>query len=919
MRWLILIIITLPLTCSAQLIKKKVKPKPTRLDSIFINDHFSYESLDTVYQTLERKYGVHISYDQNYCRKRHMTYWYMSTALSTAIEISTREQGLTYVIENDSEVTVRKIPGFIPEDVDGEEVPEKVLLESTEGAVKYTGAPVKKNFTLSGKVVDIFSGEPLPFALLKIKGTTNGATANADGLFSLLNVPNDTITIEVSYMSYKTRDIYMNPDISKDNIIIELVPDQNTIDEVVITANREDMMSISGDNISMVRMSPKKLAELPNIGEKDVMRAYQLMPGVSAANESSSGLYVRGGTPDQNLIVYDGFTIYHVDHLYGFYSAFNANALKDVQLYKGGFGAKYGGRLSSVMEITGKEGNKKQFNFGGDVSLLSGNLFTEIPLTEKISILAAWRRSWKGPIYNLIFDSFNGDEEEQQPVTRGPGGMGSNNTKTTNYFSDLNTKVTYALSDKDNISFSYFYSIDKLDNSFSIEAPGFGGNNNFNNSTTDLTKYGNIGMSLRWSRKWTNKLFGNTVLSYSNYYSDRDRSNERTVKDSTGEESTVKNGIFEDNSLKDLSVKSDYEWSMFKNNKLNFGVFATSYDIKYSYSQDDTSTILDKANEGVLAGGYIEDKYTFLKQRADITLGLRMSNYSVTNKLYYEPRIAAGYKFNDKISLKGAYGQYYQFANRITREDILSGSREFWLLSDDENIPVSSATHYIAGINYDTKSFLFSVEGYYKKLYNISEYSLRFMSSFRTISYEENFYSGSGYARGLEFLIQKKTGKFTGWVSYTLGEAMNYFSVYSDSYYPANQNVTHEFKAVGVYKYRRWDFSATWIYASGKPYTAPGGSYQVELLDGTTQDYFTVTSKNSLRLPDYHRLDLSVNYHIYNGIGKDIGYLGLSVFNLYNRTNVWYKQFYVEESEIIETNVNYLSITPNLTLSLRIR
>jgi len=173
----------------------------------------------------------------------------------------------------------------------------------------------------------------------------------------------------------------------------------------------------------------------------------------------------------------------------------------------------------------------------------------------------------------------------------------------------------------------------------------------------------------------------------------------------------------------------------------------------------------------------------------------------------------------------------------------------------------------------------------------------------------------------MEFLIQKKTGKFTGWVSYTLGQARNHFDTYSTLDFPAAQDVTHEFHLVGIYTYKRWNFSATWIYATGRPYTSPSGAYQVTLLDGTTQDFFTVTSKNSLRLPDYHRMDLAINYKLLRGEGKkrkEIGYIGFSIFNVYNRINVWYKQYTIVDSQIIETNVNYLGFVPNLTLSLKL-
>ncbi|MES2479347.1 MAG: TonB-dependent receptor [Bacteroidota bacterium] len=924
LKW-IFILSLIPLHSFGQLIKPKVKVPPSPLEKIIINEQFSYQPLDQVYKTLIKNYGLKIIYDSTYCKKRYFSYWFTGTPAPLAIEITTRDpitsyrppDPMSFTIDSTLTIYIKHSKSIYYED-DGTIVQQEMPEQK-----KYQGPPQKKNFTLSGKTVDVTSGEPLPFAILKVKGTTLGTTSNADGFFTLLNVPSDTMTLSVNSMGYKSVDLYLNPEIQTNDFLIELFPSSNSLNEVVVVGNKEDLMKMSSDNLSMIKLSPAKLAELPNIGEKDIMRAFQLMPGVSAANESSSGLYVRGGTPDQNLVIYDGFTIYHVDHLYGFFSAFNANALKDVQLYKGGFESKFGGRLSSVMEITGKEGNRKQFNFGGDISLLSGNLFTEIPLTEKITILAAWRRSWKGPIYNWIFKSFNKDdnEAETQP-TMGGGGPGGASTeaKTTSYFSDLNAKVTFRPTTKDNISYSYFYSIDKLDNSFSLSAPSFGGGGgNFSNGTTDLTRYGNIGMSLKWSRKWTDKLYGNTIVSYSNYFSDRDRSNERTTEDSLGNESTVKNGIFENNDLKDLSVKSDYEWDVFKGNKLEFGAFATSYDIQYTYSQDDTSNVLERKDNGLLMGGYLQDKYSFLHNRAEIKAGIRLSYFDITKQTYKEPRLSIGYKINEKLSLKASYGEYYQFANRITREDILSGSRDFWILSDGNKVPVSSSVHYIAGISYETKDYLFSAEGYYKKLYDVTEYSLRFTSSFRSTTVNENFYSGYGFAKGIELLAQKKSGKFTGWLSYTLGQANNHFDVYSTGYFPANQDVTNEFKMVGIYKYKRWDFAATWIFATGRPYTAPAGSYTITLLDGSTQDYFTVTNKNSLRLPDYHRLDLSVNYHILSADKKDIGYWGLSLFNAYNKTNIWYKQFSVSDGQIYETNVNYLGITPNLTLSLKIR
>ncbi len=790
----------------------------------------------------------------------------------------------------------------------------------------YFGKPTKHNFTLSGTVRDKSTGESLPYANVLVKGSKNGAVTNSDGYFTLFKVPSDTSTLIIQYIGYEKTEKFLTPSINSKSLNIEIYPSLASLDEVVIMGNRQDVLLANKEKISVIKMTPKKLEQLPSMGEKDIMRSFQLMPGVSSANESSSGLYVRGGTPDQNLVTYDGFTVYHVDHLYGFFSAFNSNAIKDMQLYKGGFESKFGGRLSSVTEITGKDGNTNKFNIGGDLSLLSMNVFTEIPIGDKFSSVITFRRSYKGFLYDKIFEEFNADNEEDEEASKpagGPGGM-SQESSITSYFYDVNGKFTYRPNDKDIISLSIFNSADKLDNSTSASGAGIGsGGSNFNNNSTDLTKYGNLGSSVKWSRRWNEKLYGNTVVSFSNYFSDRDKSNERTtITDDVS--TTTTSGIFENNDLKDYSIKSDYELDLYKFAKLQFGVFGTYYDIQYTYAESDTAMVLDKENKAILAGGYLQSQTKFFNNKLVFIPGIRSSYYQTTNKYYFEPRAALSYKITDKLTINSSAGKYYQFANRVTREDILSGSKDFWLLADDDAIPVSSSIHYIAGLSYDFNKYLFSVEAYRKDISDLTEYSLRFNPSPFGVSYEENFFSGQGFSQGVEFLVQKKSGKLNGWVSYSIGEAKNQFDVYGEDYYYANQNVSQEFKAVLMYKYKRWNFSTTWIYASGKPYTAPSGAYTVDLLDGTTETYFTVTDKNSLTLPDYHRLDVSVGYKLLGGKKEDnrrkeIGNISFSIFNIYNQTNVWYKQYTIEDDAILESDVNYLGITPNLTVSFKLR
>jgi hypothetical protein len=773
---------------------------------------------------------------------------------------------------------------------------------------KYAGAPTRLNLTVVGKITDKLSGESLPFVTIQVAGASIGGDSNVDGLFTLLNVPADTNTLVFRYIGYDPTTIFLSPEANLENLLVEMTPTSTQLDEVLVVAEREALMQ-AGNEVSMLKMTPAKIASLPSLGEKDIFRAFQLMPGISAANEHTSGLYVRGGTPDQALTLYDGFTVYNVDHLFGFYSAFNANAIKDVQLYKGAFGAKHGGRLSSVVELTGKEGNNRRFNLGGDLSLLSINLFAEAPIGEKLTSIVAVRRSWKSPIYNEIFDRFSGENETPLPSQFG------NTTKS--WFYDLNAKLTWKPTNHDVFALSFYNGKDNLDNSIRPELPGFlASDANFSLDIADVTDWGNTGASLKWSRKWGSRLYSNTLVSYSKYFSDRDRSVAGSFTNADGETESIRRGAIEVSDLYDYSAKSDFEWAVSQNHQAGFGFFYTWNDIAYRFSQNDTSSVIDRQTKGSTLGAYLQDEWQTLGDRLTLTPGLRFSYFSETGKPYMEPRFSFSYQLTDEWKLKGSAGRYFQFAKRVIREDVLQGSRDFWVLADDDRLPVSSNRQFVFGASYETNGWLFDAEAYHKKLEGLSEYSLRFSPSFGNIDYDEFYYEGNGTARGIDFLVQKKYGRWNGWAGYTIGDVRQNFEVYGEQDFYASNDVTHEFKLVNLYKWRNWEFSATWIFASGKPYTASDGGYQLTLLDGTVQDYLSVSAKNGLRLPAYHRLDLAATLHF--GVQSKSS-IAFSLFNVYNRNNVWYKTFEIVDDTVIGTDVNYLGITPNLTFTTKIR
>ncbi len=810
---------------------------------------------------------------------------------------------------------------------------------------------------ISGIVKDFRTGEALPFASISVKGG-KGTTTNVDGYFTLQDIPKGTESLIVNYLGYKTREIKPSQITSGNNVVLEVEPADKQLEEVVVTATKEELMKVSSDDqISTIRLSPAKLATLPNIGERDIFRGFQLMPGVSGSNEASSGLYVRGGTPDQNLVIYDGFTIYHVDHLYGFFSAFNANAIKDVQLYKGGYDSRFGGRLSSVVQLTSKEGNAKHLNVGGDLSLLSLNVFAELPLGEKFTSLVAFRRSYTGGIYSKIFNKFNtattsnAQTQQQQgggrnrPGGAGPGGLfggnaGFANTQTIpkSYFYDLNAKFTYKPTKKDIISLSIFNGTDDLDNSTIITTPAQLAARGiiFDNTTNDKTNYGNLGSSLKWSHRYNDKFYNNTLVSFSQYYSTRNRLSTINITRNNGAALELKTGFVQDNNLEDYSLRSDFEYKMNTSNEINFGLQLTKNRIKYNYTQNDTVQVLNRNNAGNLMAFYLQDniKWSFLK----ITPGVRVNQFSVTKKVYIEPRINMIVNIYEGLRFVAAAGVYHQFAQRVEQEDILNGSSNFWLLPNGDNIPISSSNHFIIGLNYETKNYYFSVEGYYKTLSNITQYSLRVQArpsrgpdggggpggmgglggGTTTSNVLENFFVGNGSAKGIEFFAQKKAGAYNGWISYTLAQTVNNFEAFSTKDFPASQDVRNEFKMVHNYRVKKFDFSATWIYATGRPYTAPEGGYTVVLPDRTTRSFNIIGAKNGKRLPDYHRFDVAATYNF--KLFKNLpSTLSMSVFNVYNRKNVWYKQFSIVDNQLVEVDVTNLGITPNLTLSVRLR
>ncbi len=797
---------------------------------------------------------------------------------------------------------------------------------------------------VTGYVKDSASGEALPFANIMLKGTARGTNTNSDGYFVLVDVALGAQTLIIRYIGYKTKEVEIKVAAAAAPAFrIDLESTLLQVEGVTVTAQSE--MLQANKQVSQMTFSPRQIASLPSIGEVDIFRAMQMLPGISGIGDGSSGLYVRGGTPDQNLTLFDGMTIYHVDHFFGFFSAFNADAVKDIQIYKGGFPAEYGGRLSSVVNLTGKTGHQSKMRFGYGVNLLSGNAYFETPLSRWGSFIIAGRRSYtdfiRSPLYDRIYKLMTGDSNGGAvggPVRGGdmgggPGGGRFGNQQAAEfqpsfYFYDLNSKLTLTPGSRDIISLSLYSGKDNLDKSRDYSSMGL----NFRDSNTsatlktnDFTRWGNLGLSGKWSRQWQNRFHMDLLAARSRYFSEYDRSSSLSgstmAPPASGAGNDLRrsfaNATKEDNHVTDISLKSDFDWQVTSAHTLGFGAQVTHFENSYGASRDDSVQIFSRNNSSRLHAVYVQDswKYKF----AQFTLGVRSSRYDKTGQWYQEPRTDFSLALTPKWSVKGAWGQYYQFVNQIANEDVTQGARDFWLLADEDFNP-GFAEHQILGLSWENADWLFSVEGYHKNLRDLIEFSRRYVvrGGRGPGMSVDHFFIGNGKADGVEFLIQKKFGSLTGWIGYTLSNVDYTFpTINGGTSFAADHDQPHRINLVGKYTRGVYSFSATWVFASGTPYTAPESQYFIPLLDGQVNSYIHVSDKNGYRLPDYHRLDLSLTRK-YESDHWDTN-VGISLFNVYNRKNVWYRDYNLDTTPITITNVLYLGFTPTIFVQMNLK
>lgn len=741
-------------------------------------------------------------------------------------------------------------------------------------------AVAQNRVTLSGFVKDARSGETMIGALVNVPESRVSASTNSYGFFSV-QLPAGTHQVEVSFVGYEKTSTTVELSASVQRTF-ELSRNDKEIEEIVVSASSRPNQ-VRSPQMGAVKFTPEEIKKVPVIfGEPDVLKTLQLLPGVSTGNEGSSNFYVRGGGGDQNLILLDEATVYNASHLLGFFSTFNSDAIKDVNLFKGGIPAQYGGRISSVLDINMLDGNQKEFGVEGGLGLIASRIKIDGPIVkDKSSFMISGRRT-----YADMFLKLSNDE---------------NARKSKLYFYDLNAKMNYKINDKNTIYLSGYFGKDDLGYSdlFSFD-------------------WGNATATLRWNSILNEKLFSNTSLIYSDFtYNVKVNSNENDF----GIASQIKN----------WNLKQDFTYYGLNNHSIRFGLNVLNQRISPASLDAAPGTSINSiavdTRQGLEAAVYASDEWK-VSDRFSMIYGLRLTNFAVlgpgtfydfdqegevTNERKYnnelvknylnlEPRLSMNYLLNNNSSIKASYNRVVQHLHQLTNTTSSLPTDQFVVSS--ANIKPQIADQVSLGYfrNFANSAYEFSTEIYYKDMQN--QIDFRNGADLQANNQlEGELLFGVGRSYGVEWLLRKTRGRLNGWISYTLAKSERRFDQINDGdWFNARQDRTHDVSVVAMYELsKRWTAGATFVYNTGNAITFPSGKYQ---LDGSTMFYYT--ERNGYRMPDYHRLDLSLVYEPTPEKRRFSSSWAFGVYNAYNRKNAYIIDF--RESEV----------NPNVTEAYRI-
>lgn len=734
-------------------------------------------------------------------------------------------------------------------------------------------ATAQQTASVNGYISNAETGETLIAANIALADTPEGTSTNTSGYYSLTNIKPGTYLIVATYIGFQRyeKEVQLEPGENL-RLDIELKPEDYQLEEIVVESqnDREE-----DRNIGMAQVETELIKRLPTAFQADIFRSLQMLPGVKSSSDFSSGLYIRGGSPDQTLILLDRTTVYNPSHFFGFFSTFNPDAVKDVRLYKGGYPAKYGGRLGSVLTIYNKDGNRNEFQGSVTMGLLASRASVEGPFKNG-SYMFAVRRSTLEPLLAILRQS-------------------QDNIPDSFYFLDMNGKVNYRLNQDNKLSLAFYSGTDDLKFPFADDA-----------SVT--LNYGNQTLSSTWTHIFSDQLFSTFTLSGSRYFNFPSFDIASTP-------------FRRSNNIYDISLKGDFEYLPGNNHEISAGFWMGNITLKLQDTFDGRETFNSRI-QSQYGSLYLQDKWE-LSDKWTATPGLRLSGFSEGGYLRLEPRFSMEYQPTERIRLQAAYGRYNQYLTLASNEAFTGF--DVWLTAD-EGVPPAYGNQYILGTKtVPWEGYGFDAEVYYRSMKNLFEPD-PFIPDQAGLPYRDIFRFGEGYAYGVELLFERKVGRLTGFAGYTFSVTRRKFPHFNQPVvssgparsYPPKYDRLHDLNIVAEYKISsRWSATAAFNFASGQAYTKPLGRTAAFNFptSGTIMDQLIVGKVNASRLPPYNRLDLSVSRKgTFFGIGK--AKWQLQIINAYSRRNVWFYDYDFKENPVQRDAVTLLPILPTITYSL---
>lgn len=870
----------------------------------YIQESFNQKPLADVFRLLERKYGIKFAYDEEAV---------VAIKISRRIRATSLEDALDQLFEGTG--FVYQVPA-----------PNQVLLRKEEVSPVLSSA---KKQEIRGQIVDGWSGVPLPYATVLL-GVDAGVAADEQGNFSIQLPPGRTeASVQVQYIGYQPRRITLEGASATHVQIIRLTPKMEQLPGVMVKERAPVISRQAAQDGTSVRIPA--LARMSFfVGGKDLFRGLQMLPGVDASNDLSADLSIRSSNGDENLVLLDGMTLYNVTHFFGIFSIVNPNIVDQVKIYKNAFPAEYGGRTAAVIDMRTQPMQQEGWNGILDFNLLTSNGVVEAPLGKNMSLLLGFRTANQDLGNSDLFNKVSSTEEVVASFIRGR--TSTARTVTTQqpnfYFNDANLKWTWQPSSKTGFLFSYFRGRDRFSYDFSrtIYPPSRRNNNFLKESYSEHARWQNEGFGLHWNQNWGSKLQSQAILAQSGYQNETEigSSFSRTADSVLAPALNFYNNHF--NRIRETNLHLKNTWRTSKDQAVHFGYQGAFSSVGFQIEEDARIQLSGNkaAPQHAWYGQYQTGK---LLKQVSLDAGLRYTQYG--DRGYLSPRLYAQVMVGMRSYFKGSYGLYQQFVRQLYHEDRSGRSFQYWVLSD-ERFPVAVSGNSMFGFSSQNKWFDLDIEVYHKATDGVMEHALRrtglYVVDGKPAAPTYTLFKGSGKTTGIDVLLQKSTPRYAWWAAYTLSKSTHIFpQVLKGEPFPAPNDRRHQLKLNGQYSLGKFDVGASYIFASGRPYT------DLSLLEVQEGDRVELRPEERIGyLDDYHRLDLYGNYTfpIWGVEGK----VGINLYNVTNHNNVKYRQFiysFASPGEpgnpanknpvntVVGAELEMLGFTPNISFQVK--